>query len=755
MQYALFGKPVDTNEYKDYLQVIGGPDNAMDLSTMAQKLEDGEYRSMNHLEADLRKLVTAAETYNPPGSAPHASAGRMLQIGLKQMDKFRPAVITPSPSPPRQASTPWRGQSVVSGREATQPPQLAALNEDGSAVLSPKSYIPIEMLAYPPNSLQGRAVAWSVTGGKRVYAKREIRARERFAGKWRRWGVDGSREVEDMDDLDELFYASRLDAPFGSNPYTMANRTVETLKGTDPAMWDWPGFGGTMGQPPVPFTQFPLRPRPATRQLGPLDFGLAATLERELQSAKARPLLDDTGAPVMSAQDSASGPPEAGEGEGEERKVPLTWGSTSNDADIIDRLFDDAMSTRREPFPDRPWHEHYIEREGLTSSDWLREMMGGLKAQAYLRSKRAFIDGALESLLQEQRQVKVGAKAGKPVAEAEGQADNGEALKPGIEELKRRADAVQQDLSIGGEVRRTVHATLEALQRLPPPNSVKGAGSSTPAPADGSDHAKSEVPTLTPATSGMLASESLLKRVKQAQHRAALRYILQPSDNLDFAPLFRRQEEFSRNGRQAVEGLDKTGKWIAQAITTVNGALVEQLEKEKDTKAGDKVEDSGADSGPSTLPPASDAPRQAGAIARSIDPYARTLQLLEQVAPDPADLDIVTAGADDRVVPIHRVGAVCKQYPRLGSASKRPLPTTPPPAIAPGTVGIPPAPVPKQMFPVDLSLLRLEMVTLAKHYALPGVKLFKKADAVRLLPPGIHKFLAEGHQEAPPAAGNK
>lgn len=49
-QYGFFLEPVETEHYPDYLDIIGGEDKMMDLGTMQQKVDDGEYSGMDELE---------------------------------------------------------------------------------------------------------------------------------------------------------------------------------------------------------------------------------------------------------------------------------------------------------------------------------------------------------------------------------------------------------------------------------------------------------------------------------------------------------------------------------------------------------------------------------------------------------------------------------------------------------------------------------------------------------------------------------
>lgn len=52
-QYEIFGEPVDTKEYKDYLHFIQVP---MDLTLIETKLENLYYRSKKQIVHDINNL---------------------------------------------------------------------------------------------------------------------------------------------------------------------------------------------------------------------------------------------------------------------------------------------------------------------------------------------------------------------------------------------------------------------------------------------------------------------------------------------------------------------------------------------------------------------------------------------------------------------------------------------------------------------------------------------------------------------------
>ena len=267
VQYGLFGEAVDTEYYPDYQDVIGGEDKMMDLGLMQEKADNRDYHSLDDLENDLRKLVTAAHTFNPPGSVPHTSASRMLAHGLRHIERSRPLVRSPSPSPD-SVSTPRDSTREATGREAT-----AAAEESKRVEIDPLVYIPEEMLLFPPNSLEARAVGWNLTGGRPLRPRRIVRARERFAGKWRAWDFDGTRSVAEMDEPSEIL--SEWHGP--GKP----REVVDWMKLRKEEWWDWGGYGGPNGQPPIAQAPFPRPPIPPKRTLDALSWGWFPEIDAE------------------------------------------------------------------------------------------------------------------------------------------------------------------------------------------------------------------------------------------------------------------------------------------------------------------------------------------------------------------------------------------------------------------------------------------------------------------------------------------
>ncbi|KAK8865985.1 hypothetical protein IAR55_001135 [Kwoniella newhampshirensis] len=360
--YALFEEPVDLDAFPDYLNIIGGEDKMMDMGTMQSKIDNGEYQNLDQIEADLRSLVTAAQKFNPPGTIPYNSAGRILTIGMKHIDRSRPLVLTPSPSPTRNTSaTPFRGGSVYSGREMT-----AALDESSRAIenVTPAQYIPDQMLTFPPNSIEALAVGWNLTGGRRVHAKRVVRSREKFTGKWRHWDLDGSRDVAEMEDIETLVEPWRMRKADEWRRIT----DWKSLRKAGP-WWESDSTNivesrSTINQPPVPFAPHnPRRDKVSERELGPLEWGIFPEIDAEVTFLRSR-----TG--------------------------------VSDDQEILGEHIRPACPRlpKGAPIPPQNLVNIYDEPLRRTAGDWVREMCtGDVRGEAYLASVEKFVNGAMVS----------------------------------------------------------------------------------------------------------------------------------------------------------------------------------------------------------------------------------------------------------------------------------------------------------------------------------------------------------------------
>ncbi|XP_045488675.1 bromodomain-containing protein 7 isoform X2 [Pieris rapae] len=84
-----FAWPVNDNFAPGYSTIIRRP---MDFSTMKQKIDDNEYRSLNCFISDFKLMCNNAMKYNKTGTIYHKAARRLLHAGLKQLtpQKLRP-----------------------------------------------------------------------------------------------------------------------------------------------------------------------------------------------------------------------------------------------------------------------------------------------------------------------------------------------------------------------------------------------------------------------------------------------------------------------------------------------------------------------------------------------------------------------------------------------------------------------------------------------------------------------------------------
>ncbi|WWC58650.1 uncharacterized protein I303_101194 [Kwoniella dejecticola CBS 10117] len=370
--YALFEEPVDLDAFPDYLDVIGGEDKMMDMGTMQKKLDNGEYSSIEEVERDLNLLVDAAQKFNPPGSIPYNAAARVLLVGMKHIERAKPLVLTPSPSPSRDSATPFdgagRGYSVYSGREGT-----AAIEEANSRrveEIAPTSYIPEQMLDFPPNSLQALAVGWNLNGGKRVHAKRVVRSREKFNGKWRHWEIDGTRDIAEMEDIISLL----------DNWKIPDQGKVIDWKGlrrhrNEQGWWyesDSTLSGPTTvpGQPPIPFMPHaPRRDKIVEKERDVNEYGVQPGIDAEIKFLRKR-----TGSFAESEDEILS-----------EHLRPIRP-RPRNKAKL--------QSSAKAHFNNIYENSHPLGRD---SNDWIREMINGgdVKGEAYLNSIQRFVQGAM------------------------------------------------------------------------------------------------------------------------------------------------------------------------------------------------------------------------------------------------------------------------------------------------------------------------------------------------------------------------
>lgn len=495
----------------------------MDLSTMQNKIDNGEYRSMDGMESDLRALVTAAQTFNPAGTVPYRSANNILTHGLKHIERARPLVITPSPSPTRELTgTPNRFQSVDIDSEAKQT----------EIEIPPSHRFPMEMLDFPPNSLPGLAVGWSVNGGKRQYIKRELRTREKFSGKWRHFDFDGTRALAEMDDIQHVL------APREPKK----SRMVVDWRGMRQrdSWWDWSGVGGIYGQPPVPFTKYPIVPSPAIRELGAAEWGVYPDIQME------RALLAQRRTQAIAATAAGGGTGDA---------IPI---NTADEDVLVEHLRPTLPKIKQVKIKKEGAGSSsgYLNTyEGRRPEDWLRDMADGdVRGEAYRTSVQKFLEGAVRSA---EEVPKIKKDTDSTPTEDLINID-------GTSELERYINHRYNNGVLSSEVDDVSPRVRLSLQQL------KSSSSST-------DTAQS--------TSTPIIPLSQIRALAESSHaRITLRHLLRPTNPLDIAPFILAPEEFSLTGRH--QGMDGGLGWVGSELER----LTRKREAEKDQGKKRKIE---------------------------------------------------------------------------------------------------------------------------------------------------------------------
>lgn len=429
----------------------------------------------------MRKFADAAMRFNPMGTVPHNAAKRLLAHGIKLVERYRTTVKTPSPSPERQQSaqdTPARGQSTFSGREGTAPLS--------SADLPPRLRIPTDMLAYPANSLTALAVGWNLTGGRRVYAKRQIRGREKFVGKWRNWALDGSRDLAEMDEMDQWFEAHKRIADETSL------RKPDWLKIRKEADWWELDLGGPNGQPPIPFTPFPTPPVLKHRTLGVTDWALFPEIDAETRILAAKGKVSD--------------------------HVALSQ-QLRPDRPIKDRPVDKAQ----------PFVNTFDGHLDIQPKEVLSEVMfGDVTGEAYARSVRAFVEGAMHTAKKVEGDVKSESSTA-------------------VGEMSSLAEWVDGNWRGGVMRSRPIVRTREVLEDM---------------------------------YAGLDSSSEPSNQQKAALHiadeqyaRQALKHMTRPTNELDILPLLKDPSEFLYPGIGGRASVANGMAWVCKEVPRLNAKL--------------------------------------------------------------------------------------------------------------------------------------------------------------------------------------
>jgi hypothetical protein len=233
-------------------------------------------------QADVEKMITAAQKFNPDDTLVHREAAKVAQLAEKQIARYRSLVKTPSPSPEPGYGTPRtgpdgstsRGQGTPFDRSispaGTMDGTRTGVERPAVAALQPRQLVPEGMLAYPPNSDIARCVGYLLSGGKRPRTKKEQRAKEKWDGQWREWNTEGDRNLREADNVLDLFTEG---FEFDSNGKTRSPRVVD---------WEEEGMNSSTTWQPVPtltgVAADEVVPRIPTRQVNHFDFGRTQNL---------------------------------------------------------------------------------------------------------------------------------------------------------------------------------------------------------------------------------------------------------------------------------------------------------------------------------------------------------------------------------------------------------------------------------------------------------------------------------------------
>ena len=87
--YGFFLRPVDITLVTDYLAVIKEP---MDFSTMARRLRDGLYTTVDVFLQDFYLICNNAKLYNAPSTVYYRAADRLWSFGQKMIERERDTI---------------------------------------------------------------------------------------------------------------------------------------------------------------------------------------------------------------------------------------------------------------------------------------------------------------------------------------------------------------------------------------------------------------------------------------------------------------------------------------------------------------------------------------------------------------------------------------------------------------------------------------------------------------------------------------
>ncbi|KAL8491503.1 hypothetical protein ACS0TY_023209 [Phlomoides rotata] len=94
--YRVFSDPVDTDELPDYLDIIKQP---MDFSTVRKKLDDGLYKNLEELEADVCLICSNAMEYNGSDTVYFRQARSIQELAKRDFKNLRSEGDDGAPQP--------------------------------------------------------------------------------------------------------------------------------------------------------------------------------------------------------------------------------------------------------------------------------------------------------------------------------------------------------------------------------------------------------------------------------------------------------------------------------------------------------------------------------------------------------------------------------------------------------------------------------------------------------------------------------
>ncbi|KAL6573361.1 hypothetical protein OROHE_001820 [Orobanche hederae] len=84
--YGVFSEPVDPNELPDYFDMIEQP---MDFGTVRKKLDNGDYKNLEELEADVLLICSNAMQYNSADTVYHRQARTIQDLAKRDFNNLK------------------------------------------------------------------------------------------------------------------------------------------------------------------------------------------------------------------------------------------------------------------------------------------------------------------------------------------------------------------------------------------------------------------------------------------------------------------------------------------------------------------------------------------------------------------------------------------------------------------------------------------------------------------------------------------